>query len=197
MQPNLLPPLIAAAQGFWEGIDSGGTRAAMIRFWRRRQLLRLPVPLTGAAAPRPGQSWEADDWLPAFLGAVEREAADGLDLLYALERAWLEARRAIAGRRKDLHDAAAVDVLAAAPVLSATTLARIFGIAVKNAIRILDAGIGMRRCVPRGCGGDPGCCHALRSRNDLWMATRGAEPPGDHDRASTRLPAVDERRAVR
>jgi hypothetical protein len=66
MQPNLLPPLIAAAQGFWEGIDSGGTRAAMIRFWRRRQLLRLPVPLTGAAAPRPGQSWEADDWLPAF-----------------------------------------------------------------------------------------------------------------------------------
>jgi hypothetical protein len=30
-------------------------------------------------------------------------------------------------------------VLAAAPVLSATTLARILGIAVKNAIRILDA----------------------------------------------------------
>ena len=36
------------------------------------------------------------------------------------------------------HDAAAVDVLAAAPVLSATTLARVLGIAVKNAIRILD-----------------------------------------------------------
>jgi len=100
---------------------------------------RLPVPLTGAAALRPGQSWEADDWLPAFLGAVEREAAKALDLLYALERAWFEARRAVAGRRKDSHDAAAVDVLAAAPVLSATTLARILGIAVKNAIRILDA----------------------------------------------------------
>jgi hypothetical protein len=55
-----------------------------------------------------------------------------------MERAWFTARGAIAGRRKDSHDAAAVDVLAAAPVLSATTLARILGIAVKNAIRILD-----------------------------------------------------------
>jgi len=49
------------------------------------------------------------------------------------------ARRAIAGRRRDSHDAAAVDLLAAAPILSANTLARILGIAVKNAIRILDA----------------------------------------------------------
>ena len=143
MQPTSLPPLISAARGFREWIDAGDARpamrSAMIRFWRKRQLLRLPIPLTGAAARRPGQSWNADSWLPAFLGAVEREAADGLDLLYALERAWFAARQAIAGRRKDSHDAAAVDVLAAAPVLSATTLARILGIAVKNAIRILDA----------------------------------------------------------
>ena len=88
---------------------------------------------------RSGQSWDTDAWLPAFLGAIAREAEDGLDLLTTLERAWFEARRGIAGRRKDSHDAAAVDVLAAAPVLSATTLARILGIAVKNAIRILDA----------------------------------------------------------
>jgi hypothetical protein len=114
-------------------------RSALIRFWRKRQLLRLPIPLTGAAALRAGQSWDADDWLPAFLGAIEREARDGLDLLFAMERAWFDARRAVAGRRKDSHDARAVDVLAAAPVLSATTLARVLGIAVKNAIRILDA----------------------------------------------------------
>lgn len=143
MQPISLPPLIAAAQGFRAWIDSGearpAMRAALIRFWRTRQLLRLPIPLTGASALRAGQSWEADAWLPAFLGAIEREARDGLDLLYALERAWFTARQAIAGRRKDSHDAAAVDVLAAAPVLSATTLARVVGIAVKNAIRILDA----------------------------------------------------------
>ena len=142
MQPASLPPLIAAAQGFREWIDSGETRApmraAMIRFWRKRQLLRLPVPLTGATALRSDQSWDRDDWLPAFLRAIAREAADGLDLLYAMERAWFEARRGIAGRRKDSHVAPVVDLLAAAPVLSATTLARILGIAVKNAIRILD-----------------------------------------------------------
>jgi hypothetical protein len=143
MQPASLPPLIAAAHSLREWIESGEARppmrSALIRFWRKRQLLRLPVPLTGAAALRAGQSWEADDWLPAFLAAIEREARDGLDLLYALERAWFAARHAIVGRRKDSHDAAAVDILAAAPVLSATTLARILGIAVKNAIRILDA----------------------------------------------------------
>jgi len=134
-----MPPLIEGARGFRQWIDAGEARApmrsAMIRFWRKRQLLRLPVPLTGAAALRPGQSWDADDRVPAFLAAIEREATAGLDLLFALERAWFEARHAIAGRRKDSHDAAAVDVLAAAPVLSATTLARILGIAVKNAIR--------------------------------------------------------------
>ena len=56
----------------------------------------------------------------------------------ALERTWFSARHTTANRRKDAHDARAVDVLAAAPVLSATTLARVLGIAVKNAIRILD-----------------------------------------------------------
>jgi hypothetical protein len=142
MQPASLPPLIAAAQGFREWIEMGETRpamrAAMIRFWCQRQLLGLPVPLTGAAALRSDQSWDRDDWLPAFLRALAREAADGLDLLYTMERGWFEARRGIAGRRKDSHVAAVVDLLAAAPVLSATTLARILGIAVKNAIRILD-----------------------------------------------------------
>ena len=141
-QPAALPPLIAAAQGFRDWIEAGETRpamrAAMIRFWGQRQLLRLPVPLTGAASLRAGQSWERDEWLPAFLRAIAREAADGLDLLYTMERAWFEARRGIAGRRRDSHVAVAVDLLAAAPVLSATTLARILGIAVKSAIRILD-----------------------------------------------------------
>jgi hypothetical protein len=141
MQPATLPPLIAAAQGFRDWIEAGEAhppmRAAMVRFWCKRQILRLPVPLTGAASLRSEQSWARDDWLPAFLRAVAREAADGMDLLYTMERAWFEARRGIAGRRKDSHVAPAVDLLAAAPVLSATTLARILGIAVKNAVRIL------------------------------------------------------------
>jgi hypothetical protein len=142
MQPVSLPPLIAAAQGLREWIETGETRpamrSAMIRFWRKRQLFRLPVPLTGAAALGSRQNWELDEWLPAFLRAIAREATDGLDLLYTMERAWFEARQGIAGRRKDSNATSAVDLLAAAPVLSATTLARILGIAVKNAIRILD-----------------------------------------------------------
>jgi hypothetical protein len=141
-QPASLPPLIAAAQGLREWIETGearpAMRSAMIRFWRKRQLFRLPVPLTGAAALGSGQNWGPDEWLPAFLRAIAREAADGLDLLYTMERAWFEARHSIARRRKDSHVTAAVDLLAATPLLSATTLARILGIAVKNAIRILD-----------------------------------------------------------
>jgi hypothetical protein len=142
MQSASLPPLIAAAQGLRRWLEMGETRpamrSAMIRFWRKRHLFRLPVPLTGAAALASQQNWEVDDWLPAFLRAIEREAADGLDLLISMERAWFEARHNIAGRRKDSHVTAVVDLLAAAPLLSATTLARILGIAVKNAIRILD-----------------------------------------------------------
>jgi len=142
-QPASLPPLIAAAEGLRVWIETGETRPAMrsalIRFWRKRGLLRLPIPLTGAASLGSEQSWEREDWLPAFLRAVEREAADALDLLYAMERAWCEARRGIAGHRSDSHVTTAVDLLAAAPVLSATTLARILGIAIKSALRILDA----------------------------------------------------------
>jgi hypothetical protein len=143
MQPPSLPPLIVAGQGFRAWLGGGearpAMRSAMVRFWRKRHLLRLPVPLTGAAALRADGVWQLDEWMPIFLQAIEHEAGDGLDLLYAIERAWFEARRGVAGRRKGSHDAAAVDVLAAAPVVSATTLARILGVAVKNAIRILDA----------------------------------------------------------
>lgn len=136
------PPLLAAAEGFRTWIDAGESRAparaAMIRFWRKRHLLRLPIPLTGAAALRSEQSWELDLWLPAFLQALEREAGDVLDLLYSMEHAWFAARRTVTRRRRDSHDAAAIDVLAATPMLSATTLAAILKIAVRTAIRILD-----------------------------------------------------------
>jgi hypothetical protein len=96
------------------------------------------VPLNGAAAFRAEQSWEPDVWTPVFLHALAQEAADNLDLLVTMERSWFDARRSITGRRKTSHAAAAVDVLAAAPVISATSLSRILGIAVKNAIRLLD-----------------------------------------------------------
>ena len=152
-------PLLAAATGLhaWLGGDgsSGGDghggghgdgaggarppiRAALVRFWVSQHLLRAPVPLTGDRALRPDTPWQRDTWMPAFLSALADEAADGLDRLVALERAWRAARRAVAGRRRHSRAAAAVDLLAAAPLLSATSLAAGLGMAVKNATLLLD-----------------------------------------------------------
>ena len=135
-------PLLAAAAGMHAWLDGGGTRppirAALLRFWVRQRLLRVPVPLTGAAALAAETPFERSLWLPAFLRALAAEAADGRQLLLDLERAWFAARTAIAGRRRDSHAAAAVDLLAATPLLSASSLAAGLGIAVKTAIRLFD-----------------------------------------------------------
>ena len=146
-------PLLAAATGLhtWLGGDGrsgsdghgdGGARppirAALVRFWVTQRLLRAPVPLTGDRALRPDTPWQPDTWVPAFLMALADEAADALDRLVALERAWRAARRAVSGRRRHSRAAAAVDLLAAAPLLSATSLAAGLGMAVKNATLLLD-----------------------------------------------------------
>ena len=55
-----------------------------------------------------------------------------------MERAWRAARRAVSGRRRHSRAAAAVDLLAAAPLVSATSLAAGLGMAVKNATLLLD-----------------------------------------------------------
>ena len=83
-------PLLAAAQGMHAWLDQGGTRppmrAALVRFWVRHQLLRAPVPLTGAAALRAETPWARSAWTVAFLHALAAEAADGRQLLTDLER---------------------------------------------------------------------------------------------------------------
>jgi hypothetical protein len=139
-------PLLAAARGVHAWLDSGGTRppirAALVRFWTRQKLLRMPVPLTGAAALRAETSYELPAWLPVFLRALAAEAADGRQLLMDLERAWFAARAAVAGRRRDSHAAVAVDVLAATPLISATSLAAGVGVSIKSAIRLLDGLVG-------------------------------------------------------
>jgi hypothetical protein len=50
--------------------------------------------------------------------ALAGEAEDGLQLLGGLERAWFAARAAVAGRRRNSRAAAAVDILAAAPLVA-------------------------------------------------------------------------------
>ncbi len=136
-------PLLAAALGMREWLDGGGERApmraALIRHWTRHQLLRAPVPLTGAAALRPNEPWDLDAWAPAFLTALAEEAEDGLQLLADMERIWLAARRATSGRRSNSRAGVAIDVMAATPLVSATSLAAGVGIAVKNATALLDS----------------------------------------------------------
>ena len=118
--------------------DRRAGRAALVRYWKRQHLLRVPFPLIGAAALRADAPWEAEAWFPAFLDSIAGEAEDGLQLLMTLERAWFAARRAAAGRRSTSRAAIAIDVMAAAPLVSATSLGRALGMAAKNAALLLE-----------------------------------------------------------
>jgi len=135
-------PLIGAAASLHSWLGCGGgrapMRAALSHYWIERGLSRLPLPLSGAAAlsaeaPHGGAAWTGE-----FLRAIAAEAADGLQLLRVLERDWHAGRHAVRDRRRGSYAAAAVDALAAAPVLSATTLAAALGIAPKNAGHLLE-----------------------------------------------------------
>lgn len=140
--PSAGVALLDAAAGAWRWLDRGGARpplrAALVRHWVRTGTTRAPLPLTGAAALRADAEPHAGGWTAAFLDALAGEAADVLQMLFDLERAWFAARRAVAGRRRHSRAPAAVDLLAAAPLLSATTLAAALGISIKSALEILD-----------------------------------------------------------
>ena len=136
-------PLLAAALGVHAWLDQGRARppirAALAPYWPQRRLTPLPCPLlSGAAALRAEAPWTRELWIGEFLDAVAQEAEDGTALLASLERQWLAARRAVAGRRRDSRAGAAVDILAAAPLVSATSLGHALGMATKNATRLLE-----------------------------------------------------------
>jgi hypothetical protein len=142
------PPVLGAALGVHAWLDQGGARpplrAALAVYWQARGLTALPCPLlTGAAALGADIPWARDEWIGYFLTAVAGEAEDGLALLARLERHWVAARAAVAGRRRDSHAGAAIDILAAAPLVSATTLGQALGIATNNATRLLDGFVGL------------------------------------------------------
>jgi hypothetical protein len=119
------------------GGDRRAGRAALIRFWQREKLLRTPFPLIGAASLRAEGSWAPAAWIPEFLTALAEEAEDGLQLLQTLERAWFAARSLAGGRRSTSRAGAAIDVLAAAPLVSATSLGKALGMATQNAAHLL------------------------------------------------------------
>jgi hypothetical protein len=145
---NAHSPLLGAALGVHAWLDQGGERpplrAALALYWQRRRVSALPCPLlTGAAALGADIPWARDDWIGHFLTALAGEAEDGLALLARLERHWFAARAAVAGRRRDSRAAAAIDILAAAPLVSATTLGQALGMATNNATRLLDGFVGL------------------------------------------------------
>jgi hypothetical protein len=133
-------PLLGAALGVHAWLDKGGerppVRAALTMYWMRRGVTALPCPLlTGARALRTEVPWARDLWVGEFLNALAEEAEDGTALL---ERHWFAARAAVAGRRRDSRAAQAVDILAAAPLVSATSLGQALGMATKNATKLLE-----------------------------------------------------------
>ena len=98
----------------------------------------MPYPLLAAASLRADVPWSVTAWLPVFLSALADEAEDGLQLLATLERAWFEARRKAAGQRRTSRAGLAIDIMAAAPLVSATSLGKALGMAVNNAAALLD-----------------------------------------------------------
>lgn len=135
--------LLDSAGDAWRWLEGGGARAplraALPRHWVASGLLRAPLPLTGAAALRAEVDWNFETWTPVFLQALADEAEDALTLLQNLARGWTAARHAVAGHRRHSRTPAAVDLMAAVPLLSATSLAQSLGISIKSACAILDA----------------------------------------------------------
>ena len=120
-----------AALVAWEWLQNNGTRpplrSALIRFWVNSRLFRAPVPLTGPLSLSAEAPNDKGAWLDAFLEALASEALDYHQLLLYVEREWFSAKRRVVGRRRNSRASVAIDVLAAAPQLSATTLAKAIG----------------------------------------------------------------------
>ena len=138
--------LVGVGEALWSWLDSGGTRppvrGALVRFWTKNRLLRAPVPLTGPRALSAEAPHRRADWMVAFLEALASEATDYMEMLRSLERGWIAARGNAGGRRSTSRAATAVDVLAATPLISATTLAGAIGMSVKCATGLLDDFVG-------------------------------------------------------
>ena len=137
-------PLLGAALGVRAWLDRDGERpplrAALALYWQRCGLLHLACPLlTGAKTLDSETPREIEAWTVRFLATLAEEAETGTGLLRLMEKEWFAARSAVRDRRRDSRAFVAVDIMAAAPVISATSLAAGLGIAVKNASALLEA----------------------------------------------------------
>ena len=134
--------LVGVGEALWSWLDSGRTRppirGALVRFWTRNSLLRTPVPLTGPRALSAEAPHEREDWLVAFLEALASEATDYMEMLRSLERGWIAARARVPVQRSTSRATLAIDVMAATPLISATTLARSIGMSIKCAGELIE-----------------------------------------------------------
>jgi hypothetical protein len=134
--------LWGSALAFRKWIEAGEARApfrgALVRLWQKEGVFGGLYPVTGAAAFRTGISWDERRWIPAWLGALEREAAGIRDMVHTLERSWRDARAQAGDQRRNSKAALAIDIIAAHPVISATTLAARLSVSVQAACVLLE-----------------------------------------------------------
>lgn len=134
--------LWGGASAFREWIEAGGARApfrgALVRLWQKEGGFSGLYPITGAVAFRTGTSWDERRWIPAWLNALEYEAAGIRDMAHTLERSWRDARAQAGNQRRNSKAALAIDIIAAHPVISATTLAARLSVSVQAACVLLE-----------------------------------------------------------
>lgn len=134
--PGAHLPVLARAMRAWIVDDRprGAVRAALPAALQATGVTRALLPiLAGADTLRPDSPLDPDGWTLAFARSLEREAADGLAILRRLEHAWRGARATIGPRRSNSRLPAAVDLLAATPLLGPTRLASLLGCSVRGA----------------------------------------------------------------
>ncbi|MGI4748865.1 MAG: hypothetical protein ACRYFY_22870 [Janthinobacterium lividum] len=135
-------PLLAGASALHAWLEGGGTqhagRVALLCVWMRQKIICVPVPLTAAVSLGSEVPWARDVWIPFFLDTLATEVGEGLQLLTTMERAWCFARQAVVGGRRGSRAGLAVDLLAACPLMSATSLAQGLAVPVKNTAQLLD-----------------------------------------------------------
>ncbi len=134
--------LAGVGEAVWSWLDSGHTRppvrCALVRFWTKNSLLRTPVPLTGPRALSAEAPHGRAEWMVSFMEALESEATDYLEMLRSLECGWIAARARVQAQRSTSRAALAVDVMAATPLISASTLARSVGMSIKCAGELIE-----------------------------------------------------------
>ena len=139
--------LIAAARGMLDWLAGQGSRPAIrtaipLYLRERETTIHGLAAVTGGDALRAGAS-DPDGFTVRFLEAVRREAADGRDRLLTMERNGAKrGSGSTTGGRSNSRLPAAVDLLAASPLLSVSALAEALGCSVEGASRMLDTLVG-------------------------------------------------------